>query len=128
MRDPWNPSSDDVRAWAREADAVEPCEDWDLALSGARHDAAYLELASDPACPARGYLLSVLYLIVGDAVRSGFRTAGRADIEALLARGAGYPHPDIARWRRRSAELLAHPETFSYEAWCAGGLARDPAG
>jgi hypothetical protein len=126
MQDPWNPSADDVRTWARSPDPVEPCEDWDLALSWARHDPAYLELAADDACHARRYLLRVLYLIVGDAVRTGYRTAGRGDIEALLARADAYAHPDIRLWQRRSRDLLAGRVAFDYESWCAGGLASRP--
>jgi hypothetical protein len=127
MRDLWNPSPDNVRAWARDPESMEPVQDWDLVLATARHDKAYLELASDPDCPTRVYFLQILYLIVGDAVRTGFRTADRSDIEALLTRGAAYSHPDIGRWRQRSTDLLAHPEAFSYDEWCAGGLARAPA-
>ena len=124
MRDPWNPSADDVRAWAADPVATEPCQDWDLALSWARHDGTYLRLASDDACPNRRFLLRVLYLIVGDAVRTGYRSATRIDVEALLARGAGHRHPDVRLWRERSHDLLAHPEAFDYDDWCAGGLAR----
>ena len=127
MSDLWNPTNDDVRRWAADPDAEEIGQDWDLALAAARHDRVYLELVGDPACPQRGYLLRVLYLIVGDAVRTGFRTAARDDIEALLARPEAGRHPDLVRWRERSRALLAAPETFTYAAWCAGGLAADAA-
>ena len=68
VHDPWNPMPDEVREWAYDAEALAPCEDWDLALSWAQHERAYLELASDEACPKRRYFLAVLYLMVGDAV------------------------------------------------------------
>jgi hypothetical protein len=127
MKTPWNPTNDEVRAWAYQRDPVEPVQDWDLGLSIARHDKVYLDLVSDQACPARQYLLRVLYLIVGDAVRTGFRSADRGDIDALLVRAGAYADSDIRRWRERSRDLLAHPEKFTYDAWCAGGLAHDQA-
>ena len=124
MHDPWNPMPDEVREWAYDPEALEPCQDWDLALSWAQHERAYLELAADPACPKRRYFLALLYLMVGDAVRTGFRNRPRPLIEGLIEKGDSYKHPDIRRWQERSRRLLKDPESFAYEDWCAGGLAR----
>jgi hypothetical protein len=126
MDNPWNPSAEEVRAWARDPEAVEPVEDWQLALSDARHDALYLELAADDSCAAQRYLLGVLYLIVGDAVRTDFRSAARDDVEALLVRANAYQHPEVRVWQRRSRDLLAGRLAFDYDSWCAGGLASRP--
>ncbi len=125
MRDPWNPSPDEIREWAYTPGAVEPCQDWDLALAWTRHEYALLELASDDTCPARRYILSVLYLIVGDAVRTGFRNTPRPIIEAFIRRATEYRHSDVSRWQARSEELLRRPELFDYDRWCGGGLARE---
>ncbi len=116
---------DEVRKWAYDPNILEPCQDWDLALSWAQHEPVYLELASDDSCPARRYLLGVLYLMVDDAVRTGFRTRARPLIEGLIARGEHYKHPDIKRWQERSRQLLNHPEQFDYGQWCAGGFANE---
>ena len=124
MRDPWNPTPDEVRAWAYTPDALEPCEDWHLALVWSRPEKALLEIASDESCPARHYVLSVLYLIVGDAVRSDFRTTARPIVEGFIARGDGYNHADIRRCQVRSRELLANPDSFDYDLWCGGGYSR----
>ena len=123
MIDPWNPTPDEIRAWAYTPGAVEPCQDWDLALSWSLHEKALLETASDDSCPNRRYMLAVLYLVVGDAVRSDLRTRPRPVIEGFLDRAGQYDHPDIRLWERRSRELLANPARFDYECWCGGGLA-----
>jgi hypothetical protein len=125
MHDPWNPMPDEVREWAYDPAALEPCEDWDLALCWAQHEPLYLELASDASCPTRRYFLGVLYLMVGDAVRAGFRSRPRPLIEGLIARGDEYPHPDIKQWQERSRQLLKQPELFDYDRWCAGGFANE---
>lgn len=122
--DPWNPTPDEIRAWAYTPGAGEPCKDWDLALSWSLHEKALLQIASDDSCPNRRYLLAVLYLVVGDAVRGGFCSRPRAVIEGLLAHAQEYDHADIRTWRARSFELLADPSRFDYDLWCAGVLAR----
>jgi hypothetical protein len=124
MVDPWNPSPDEIRAWAYSPGAIEPCQDWDLALSWCQHEKALLETASDDSCPNRRYMLGVLYLIVGDAVRTGFRSRPRPIIEGLIARAREYGHPDVREWGRRSLELLATSTDFDYDLWCGGRLAR----
>jgi hypothetical protein len=121
---PWNPSPDEIRIWAHTPGAVEPCQDWDLALCCSLHEKALLQTASDESCPKRRYMLAVLYLVVGDAVRSGFRSRPRPIIEGFLSHAKEYDHPDIRAWRRRSQELLANPMDFDYDLWCGGGLAR----
>jgi hypothetical protein len=125
MHDPWNPSPDEIREWAYTPGAIEPCQDWDLALARTRHERALLELTSDNACPARRFILSVLYSVVGDAVRTGFRSTPRPVIEGFVRRAGEYRHPDLARWQARSEEVLRRPETLDYNQWCGGLLARN---
>jgi hypothetical protein len=124
MHDPWNPSPDEIRHWAYDADAVEPCQDFDLALEWSRHEHALFQCASDDCCPKQVFFLRVLYLIVGDAVRTDFRSTQRPIIDGFIKRGDEYQHPAIAIWQQRSRELIDHPEHFDYELWCAGGLVR----
>ena len=125
MIDPWNPSPNDIRQWAYESSAIEPCEDWDLALCNSLHEKVLLETASDHACPTRRYMLHVLYLIIGDAVRSGFNTRPRPTIEGFVARGDDYPNRDVQLWQARSRELLADPSLFNYDLWCGGGYVQN---
>jgi hypothetical protein len=123
MHDAWNPSPDEIRAWAYTPGAQEPCQDWDLALLWSGHEKALLDCASDEACPNRVRMLSVLYLVVGDAVRSNFRSRAQPIVEGFIDRGDRYPHPSIKLWQSRSRALLRDPSSFEYEAWCSGGLA-----
>jgi hypothetical protein len=120
----YHPSSTEVRAWAYDASAREPVQDWDLHLSWIRHEQDYLELVSDPACPKRDYFLHVLYLIVGDAVRNRYKTVPEPILRGFLAAAEKYPDPRVQLWRARSLDLMRNPETFNYDDWCAGGLAK----
>ena len=121
--DPWNPQPDEIRAWAYDPKAEEPEQDFDLALLWARHERAYLELASDDTCPARSYFLGILYLIVGDAARGGFAGGSEAIVRGFVERGSTYDHPDVRVWQQKSRALLADPSSFAYDDWCAGGFA-----
>src|SRR5262245_15036487 len=90
MTNPWQPSPDEIREWAYTVGAMEPCQDWDLALLWSCHEKALLDCASDDACPNRIYMLGILYLVVGDAVRNDFRTRPQPIIEGFLDRGDEY--------------------------------------
>lgn len=125
MHDPWNPSPDEIREWAYDADALAPCEDFDLALQWTRHEKALFECASDGRCPKQDFFLRVLYLIVGDAARTGYRSTPLPIVEGFIKRGDEYRNPAIQTWQHRSRELIKNPKHFEYEAWCAGGLVRN---
>lgn len=122
--DPWNPSSAEVRAWAYKPQAEEPCQDFDLALSWAGHERDYIEFASDAKCPQRDFFLHVLYLMVGDAVRTEFRNIPEPTVRGFIDLAASHSEPVLCLWRQRSLRLLRHPAEFEYAAWCGGGLAR----
>lgn len=120
MRDPINPMRDEIREWAYMAGAMEPEQDWDLHLANLREFDLYVELASDDSCPAWDYFQRVLYLIVGDAVRTGFKTETEDSIRDLLKLTEKFPKYRFHLFRQRSFELLEHPESFDYDDWCAG--------
>lgn len=128
ISDPYNPTPDEIRGWAFTVDAVEPVQDWDLMLATSPYESLYLELASDYACPNQGYFLALLYLIVGDAVRTAFRNTSEGHLRGLLERSRSYKHPAVKAWRHRARELLKRPESFDYALWCAGGHAREDLG
>ena len=123
MKDMSNPTPQQIRDWAYTTDAVEPCQDWDLVLSWAQVEKVFFDLASEDHCPNRRFILRILYLIVGDAVRTNFGSKPRYAVEGLIEKSNAYHHPDIERWRKKSLELLKHPENFDYAIWCGGGLA-----
>jgi len=125
MHDLWNPSPDEIRTWADDADAPEPCEDFDLALKWMHDEKVLLECASDCNCPKQDFFVRVLYLIVGDAVRTSFVSTSRSAVEGFVARGEDFHRPEIRAWQERSRELIQHPHHFDYESWCAGGFVRN---
>ena len=122
--DPMDPDDAELRAWAWTPDAEEPCQDFDLMLANTGRDALFIEFAADDACPSRDWFLAVLYLMVGDAVRTGFATMTEPGVRALLARADGLASTRLRTWQRRSLQLMREPATFDYEDWCDGGLAR----
>jgi hypothetical protein len=121
--DPWNPSSTEVRAWAYTPGAEDPCQDWDLSLSWIGHEREYLEFAADPACPHADFFLRVLYLMVGDAVRTQFRAASEEATRGLIDLATKCESWRLRLWRERSLRLLKNPNEFEYDEWCGGGLA-----
>jgi len=124
MRDPWNPQQAEIREWAYSEDQLEPDQDWDLVLANLDELDLYLEIAADDACPNWGYFLRVLYLVVGDAVRTEFQTESREDLEALLEATRAFAKRRFDLLRERAEDLIARPETFDYDNWCLGGFVR----
>ena len=125
MKDPWNPSASEIRDWAFDAGAIEPTQDFDLAIAWTQDERLYLDLASNDDCPKRRFFLAVLYLMVGDAVRSDFASQPRPIVDGMIANGDNFVHPDIQKWQQRSRRLLANPSTFNYDDWCGRRLARE---
>jgi hypothetical protein len=126
MRDPWNPSAADLREWAYDAESREPVQDFDLAVAWTQHEKILLQCASDDRCPKQSFFLGVLYLIVGDAVRTNYRSMKRPILAGLIAHGDEFPVAAVQSWQQRSRHLMDHPDEFRYDDWCAGGLANAP--
>ena len=122
MRDPINTMRSEIREWAFIEGAQEPEQDWDLQLANLREFDLYVELAANDLCPARDYFLRILYLIVGDAVRTSFQTESKECIQEILAMTERFPRHRFHLFRHRSIELLENPTTFDYDDWCGGML------
>jgi|TARA_B100000700_G_scaffold319756_1_gene415600 hypothetical protein len=124
FNDPWNPSSSEVREWAYTASAIEPCQDWDLSLSwvGFGHD--FIEYASDANCPNADYFLHVLYFMVGDSVRSKFHSKHKSSVREFINSGNSSKNFKVRLWAQRAAKLIDNIESFDYESWCGGQLAK----
>jgi hypothetical protein len=120
-----NPSGEEIRRWAY-SDAVEPMQDWQLIIGQSEHAETLIDLVSDPACPAREYLLSALYLLVGDSVRTDYHTTSRDELDRLLAAADSIGDRWLSTWVSRSRRLMEMPSGFVYAAWCGGGLASTP--
>ncbi len=124
MLHPWNAQHAEIEAWARQADADEPTEDWDLAVTEEVNAALIFRLASDDTCPNHWFFLRCLYLFVGDAVRTDFQGHSRACIDGLLAAVSEGAPPRIVRWAERARALIQSGTTkVDYDDWCCGRLA-----
>ena len=66
----------------------------------------------------------MLYLMVGDPVRSNYRSVSKEAVLEFIQQGRYTSDQDVQLWRERALELLKNPETFNYHDWCGGGLAR----
>jgi hypothetical protein len=122
-----NPTAEEVRAWAYSGDLA-PEQDWDLVLAEVHLAPTLIELVADERCPGRDFPLRVLYLLVGDAVRSGYQQTRPEDLEPLFSEAERRGELGLTTWATRSRQLLEQPDRFDYAAWCDGGLAREPNG
>ena len=122
MRDPANPTDAELTRWAF-SDEPQPIEDFDLVVADVERVPLLLELTSSPQRP---FFMRCLYLIVGDAVRTAFKTSSRSAVQSALEVAIAVAASDraVARWAEDSQTLLASPERFDYDDRCDGGLAR----
>lgn len=99
--DPWNPTADELVAWAH-SDRPHPVEDWDLVLTSPEHAPVVLALAADPSCPRRGFLLGCLETLVREAASRGAAEEVTPLVEAVRRAGT----PALALWAARATLLL----------------------
>ncbi|WP_410982754.1 hypothetical protein [Bacillus cereus] len=123
MKDPWNPTTQEIMEWAYTEHAVFPEQDWDLSVCTITNAAEIiLNIAIDTNCPNQVFFLHCLYLLVGDAIRTSGNTYNIESLQNILQSAANSTNTDILRWVERSQILLSKPETFCYDLWCDGGF------
>ena len=106
MADEINPTTGEIRAWA---------------YSGADDLTLLLQLVGDVDCPARHYLLGVLYCLVGHSDRDDPR------VRAAVAAAEVAENPWLSTWARRVGDVRAHPDSFTRRDWCGwDGLSTRP--
>ncbi|WP_370971717.1 hypothetical protein [Amycolatopsis sp. cg9] len=121
FEDSFNPTDAEIRAWAYSGED-EPMQDWDILLARPEHLPLLLELAGDPACPARETLLSSLYCVVG---HTPAKDVFRESAQAAERSGDAW----LETWARRVHEILDNPGTFTRSDWCGfPGYATKPVG
>jgi hypothetical protein len=117
------PTAEELRRWAY-AEGDSPYQDFDIVIA---HDEeladTFVDLAADETCPARDFMLNVLYILAGDAVRTEYTAYPRARLEYLVACAQCIGDASLATWAARSRALMAAPHTFDYDLWCGGGFA-----
>ena len=115
-----NPTIDDVRQWAFDADASEPIQDWDLVLTWQTeesHMRLFIELASDSNCPKWRYFLDVLYFVIGYGVRKGHMPDKHARYTKLIGLARGCKDQYVKRWRHRAQLLIDTPDKYDDAEW-----------
>lgn len=117
-------SEQEILDWAWGPDPMWPTEDWDLIATAEWTADLLLRLAADSECPNQDFFVRCLYLLAGDAVRSGFRACRKDKLLELIGSASTQPHPWPRQWAEDTTELIADPESFNYHEWCEGGIAR----
>jgi hypothetical protein len=116
-----NPTHAELRAWAAERGAMCPMEDWDLMITaGSENDMVCLELAASD-LPNADFFLRCLHIVIGDALRTEWRTRSREEIEGLVAQGAPSANAAVRKWAQAARQVLSRPDTFDAEDWIHGG-------
>ena len=120
MADEINPTTGEIRAWAYSG-AEEPVQDWDIIAFDLDDLTLLLQLVGDVDCPARHYLLGVLYCLVGHSDRDDPR------VRAAVAAAEVAENPWLSTWARRVGDVRAHPDSFTRRDWCGwDGLSTRP--
>jgi len=121
FRDPVDPTPDEVHHWAYMARAFAPSQDFELIIiHNPALDPLVFGCAADTACPKQRFFLGCLYVLVGDAVRSQWKTFPRHRIERLIQQGLHSNHPDVECWATRAQALLNDPTGYTYAEWGLG--------
>jgi hypothetical protein len=123
-----NPTPEEMTAWAYAPDAQPPVsQDWDLIATRPAFGSLFLTLAADRQCTHRRFFLGCLYLLVGDAVRTRFRTMPEGSLIELTGDAISTGEAWVSTWAARTRALLRTPESFDYEDRCdPRGLAGTP--
>ena len=122
-----NPTEAELRAWAAEAGAPEPENDWDLVLSWEMEPGrlrVFVELAADPTLPNAAYFLMALYTWVSYVARREDFDSWRPQYDRWLDVARGVRDPAVKRWRHNARRIFQGLEPFDAEAW-GGALLAD---
>ncbi len=84
FRDYVNPTADEIRSWAFSSYNT-PMQDWELVITDDINLPTVLMLAADTQCPKREFMLSSLYVYVGDKVRANPKNSSGLDLIFSIA-------------------------------------------
>jgi hypothetical protein len=101
----FDPTFDQVRLWAYSPDMRLTTQDEEFAVSHPRYLPLLIELAADPACPKRRYLLSIADGLVAAVGRGGFDRELIARARVLAASTSA---PELVDWSRGLAYLAGY--------------------
>lgn len=112
-----------IRDWAFNDNEYVDEQDWDMVITNAVTMPLMLGIVEEGKSKKWKWFLGCLYLFVGDFVRSKDFRGESIELEKFLRIGESSSVECLQRWARRSRELLATPELFNHELWCAHGYA-----
>ena len=116
----FKPTEDELRAWAAEAGAVEPIQDWDLVLAWGMEPGRlrlFVELAADATLPNAPFFLLALYTWVAHAARQEDFDSWRPQYDRWLNEARGVRDPSVKRWRHRARRVFQGVDSFDYTSW-----------
>ena len=117
------PTGEDLRAWAAEAGAAPPVQDWDLVLFWGMEPGrlrVFVELAADPSLPNRGYFLFLLYGWVAYAAKREDFDSWRTHYDRWVRRATeGVRDGAVRRWRHAARLVLQGARPFAAAGWWA---------
>jgi hypothetical protein len=119
--EPFDPTDDELVAWANDPGARPPVADWDVIIEGPERAPLLLHLACDLTRPQRHACLHILYVHVGQAAIEGWPARRVDPLRVLLASVPDDAPADVQRWRQQSLELLEGQRSFDADAWTALG-------
>jgi hypothetical protein len=120
FRNPYHPTDKELRAWAAEADAPPPLQDWDLIVSWQMDPDRLrlcVELAAEQGCPRADFFLDVLYAWVEAVARDDSLEIRGAQYDRWLDVARGVADPTVKRWRHRARLIFQQIEPFDWQAW-----------
>lgn len=121
LQDPWNPQSEEIRAWAFEPDSIWPDQDFDLSVAELHFADLIIELSCDARCPKKDFFLSCAYIIVGNAVMTEYETRSKTEVEQFLQQLKATNNERLLTLYKLAKELVATPSSFDYDFWCGEG-------
>jgi len=123
FNDPYNPTADEIKIWANDKNSFEPEQDWDIIVNWLEYPDLILKLATEDNCPTQNYFIHILYVIIGDFVRSNRHRS--EEIDVLFNKAKNYDHQNIKIWIERSRYIMKYPKKFKYGDWFSGNLSKN---
>ncbi len=118
IENPWNFSSEELRAWAYSEVRTIPEQDWELAVASSGFDDLILEIAEDVNCPNRKFMLVCLYMMVGDLIHCELSPIRKDELIQLAGKGLTSKEVSVVTWASKAINIIKEPSSFKYEEWC----------
>ncbi|GAA6140039.1 hypothetical protein NBRC116583_37860 [Arenicella sp. 4NH20-0111] len=115
----WDFSAVELERWAYDSNARFPDQDWELAVAISGNDDLVLKLSQDESCPNRDFMVSCLYMIVGDFLHSGSDFPNReSEIINLAKKANESKNSKVYEWSEKTIHILKNKNEFEYNDWC----------